>query len=240
MPRDSIIARTTLAQTMVELADSLVDDFDVIDVLDLLVARSVDLLDVGAAGVMLRSPDGDLRVVATSSEALRVLELFELQSQEGPGIDCLASATPVVEGDLSTADGRWPDFAAKTLAAGFRSVHVVPMRLRGTVIGAVSLFRGQPGTMAPADVDAAQALADVATIALLQHRAAKDAQLLAEQLDHALSSRVVIEQAKGVIAERDGLDMDEAFSVLRSYARSNNLRLADVAAQVVRRPRKTL
>ena len=161
-----------LARTLVELADTLVADFDVVELLTLLADRCVDVLDVAAAGLMLAAPDGDLRVMASSSEAMRVLELFELQAQEGPCLDCYRTGEPVVNQDLAAVDGRWPRFAAEALAAGFRSVHALPMRLRGTIIGALNLFHVEPGDMRRADVDAAQALADVATIAILQHRAA--------------------------------------------------------------------
>ena len=207
MPREAMLART-----LVELADTLVADFDVVELLTLLADRCVDVLDVGAAGLMLVAPDGDLRVMASSSEAMRVLELFELQAQEGPCLDCYRTGQPVVNQDLATVDGRWPRFAAEALAAGFHSVHALPMRLRGTVIGALNLFHIEPGEMRQADVDAAQALADVATIAILQHRAALEAQVLNEQLNHALNSRIVIEQAKGMVAEREGLDMEQAFA----------------------------
>ena len=152
--------------------------------------------------------------MASSSEAMRVLELFELQAQEGPCLDCYRTGEPVVNQDLATVDGRWPRFAAEALAAGFHSVHALPMRLRGTVIGALNLFHIEPGEMRPADVDAAQALADVATIAILQHRAALEAQVVNEQLNHALNSRIVIEQAKGMVAEREGLNMEQAFAAL--------------------------
>jgi GAF domain-containing protein len=220
-----------LARTLVELADTLVADFDVVELLTLLVDRCVEVLDVGAAGLMLVAPAGDLRVMASSSEAMRVLELFELQAREGPCLDCYRTGRPVV--NLATADGRWPRFAAEALAAGFRSVHALPMRLRGTIVGALNLFHVEPGEMRQADVDAAQALADVATIAVLQHRAAVEAQVLNEQLDRALNSRIVIEQAKGMVAERRNLDMHEAFAALRTYARNHNLRLADVARGVI-------
>lgn len=224
---------TVLARTLVELADTLVADFDVVDLLTLLADRCVDVLDVGAAGLMLVAPDGELRVMASSSEAMRVLELFELQTQEGPSLDCYRTGQPVVNQDLTTVNGRWPRFAAEALAAGFRSVHALPMRLRGAVIGALNLFHVEPGEMRPADVVAAQALADVATIAILQHRAALEAQLLNEQLTHALNSRIAIEQAKGMVAEREGLDMEQSFARLRNHARSHNLRLADVAQGVI-------
>ncbi len=223
----------TLARTFVELADSLVADFDVVELLTLLADRCVDVLDVDAAGLMLVAPDGELRVMASSSEAMRVLELFELQAEEGPCLDCYRTGQPVVNQDLATVDGRWPRFVAEAVAAGYHSVHALPMRLRGTVIGALNLFHGEPGAMRPTDIDSAQALADVATIAILQHRAALEAQILNEQLNHALNSRIVIEQAKGVIAERERLDMAQSFTMLRTHARNHNRRLADVARDVI-------
>ncbi len=228
MPRETMLART-----FVELADTLVADFDVVELLTLLADRCVEVLDIGAAGLMLVAPDGDLRVMASSSEAMRLLELFELQAEEGPCLDCYHTGKPVVNQDLATVNGRWPRFAAEALAAGFHSVHALPMRLRGVVIGALNLFHAEPGEMQQADVDAAQALADVATIAILQHRASFEAQVLNEQLNVALNTRVVIEQAKGVVAEREGLDMEQAFSVLRNHARNHNLRLADVSRDVI-------
>jgi GAF domain-containing protein len=222
-----------LAQTLVELADTLVADFDVVELLTLLTDRCVDVLDVGAAGLMLVAPEGDLRVMASSSETMHVLELFELQAQEGPCLDCHRTGQPVVNQDLATVDGRWPRFAAEALAAGFHSVHALPMRLRGSVIGALNLFHVEPGEMRRADVEAEQALADVATIAVLQHRAVLEAQRINEQLNHALNTRVVIEQAKGMVAEREGVNMEQAFMALRNHARNHNLRLADVARDVI-------
>lgn len=228
MPRESL-----LAETFVELADTLVADFDVVELLTLLGDRCVEVLDVGAAGILLAAPEGDLRLMASSSEAMRVLELFELQAHEGPALDCYRTGEPVVNQDLRAANGRWPRFAPEALAAGFLSVHALPMRLRGTVIGALNLFHVASGEMRPPDIAVAQALAAVATIAILQHRAAREAQTLNEQLNVALNSRVVIEQAKGMVAERLGLDMEQAFARLRTHARNHNLRLADVARDVI-------
>src|SRR5687768_9572235 len=224
---------TMLATTLVELADNLVDDFDVVELLTLLSDRCVEILDVSDAGLMLAGPDGGLRVMASSSEAMRVLELFEIQAQEGPCLDAHRTGSPVVNQDLAVVNGRWPRFAAEAIAAGFHSVHALPMRLRGSVIGALNLFRVGPGEMGPADIDVAQAFADVATIAILQHRAALEAQVINEQLTHALNSRIVIEQAKGMVAERLNLDMERSFATLRSHARNHNLRLADVANGVI-------
>ena len=228
MPREAMLART-----FVELADSLVADFDAVELLTLLADRCVDVLDVGAAGLMLVAPEGDLRVMASSSEAMRVLELFELQAQEGPCLDCYRTGEPVVNQDLTAANPGWPRFAPEALAAGFNSVHALPMRLRGAVIGALNLFHVETGEMPPPDIAAAQAMADVATIAILSHRAAREAQVVNDQLNVALNSRVVIEQAKGMVAERNGLTMEEAFSTLRNHARNHNLRLASVAHDVI-------
>lgn len=228
MPREALLART-----LVELADSLVDDFDVVELLTLLVDRCVEVLDIGAAGLMLAAPDGNLRLMASSSEAMRMLELFELQAQEGPCLDCYCAGQPIMTNDLAEAHGRWPQFATQALAAGFSSVHAVPMRLRGAVIGALNLFDFEAGEMAPADIEAAQALADVGTIGILAHRAALEAQVLNEELNHALNSRIVIEQAKGMVAEHSGLTMEQAFSILRNHARNHNCRLVDVSHDVI-------
>jgi GAF domain-containing protein len=221
-----------LAHTLVALADNLVADFDVVELLTLLADRCVEVLDVAAAGLMLSSPDGELRVVASSSEEARVLELFEVQSDEGPCVDCFRTGQPIVDLHLDEVDGRWPHFGPKARAAGFQSVHAFPLRLRNQTIGALNLYRLDHGRMPDADVVAAQALTDVATIAILQHRAVRDAQLLNEQLSQALNTRIVIEQAKGVVAERAGVDMEEAFARLRRHARRRNLRLVDVAEAV--------
>lgn len=227
MPREAKLARA-----LVELADTLVADFDVVELLSRLADRCLDVLDVSAAGIMLVDPAGDLRVMASSSETMRLLELFEVQSEEGPCLDCFRTGLPVVNRDLATADSRWPRFAAEARDAGFGSVHALPMRLRGAVIGALNLFHETPGRMSQADVDAGHALADIATIAILQHRAAYEAQLVNEQLNNALNTRVVIEQAKGMIAEREGLDLESSFLLMRNHARNHNLRLAGVATSI--------
>jgi GAF domain-containing protein len=230
MPKEALLVRT-----LVELADSLVDDFDVVELLSLLADRCVEVLGVSAAGVMLVAPEVDLRVVASSSEAMRVVELFELQSDEGPCVDCYSSGKAVLNEDLAAADGRWPRFASVALDAGFRSVHALPMDLRGAVIGAINLFGADEGPLSAEDVAAGQALADVATIAILQQRVASESRVLIDQLNTALTSRVVIEQAKGAVAERAGLTMESAFEAMRHYARDRNLHLADVARGIVNR-----
>jgi GAF domain-containing protein len=228
MPREKLLART-----LVELADTLVDEFDVVDLLTLLADRCVDALDVAAAGIMLTGPDDSLRVMASSSAAMRVLELFEVQAQEGPCLDCYRTGQPVLNQDLDNAGARWPRFAPEAIKAGFQSVQALPLRLRGAVIGALNLFHADTSAMDQSDVDVAQAFADIATIAILQHRAVREGQVVNEQLNHALNSRIVIEQAKGMVAEREGLDMEQSFSMLRNHARNHNLRLAELAADVI-------
>ncbi len=218
-----------LAETFVELTDTMVVGFDVIDFLHVLTDRSVQLLDVSAAGLLLADPRGELRVVAASSEAVRLLELFQLQNDQGPCLDCYRSGQPVQAADLNAETARWPRFTPGALQAGFAAVHALPMRLRDQVIGALNLFRAQAGAFDPADVRVGQAMADVATIGLLHERSMRHSDTLNEQLQTALNSRVLIEQAKGKLAERLGLDMDQAFNLLREYARNRNVRLSDLA-----------
>ena len=218
-----------LSETFVELTDTMVAGFDVIDFLHVLTDRSVQLLDVSAAGLLLADPRGELRVVAASSEAARLLELFQLQSDQGPCLDCFRSGQPVSVTDLNAGAQRWPRFADAAVQAGFAAVQALPMRLRDQVVGALNLFRADPGSFDPANVRVGQALADVATISLLHERGARRGDTLNEQLQTALNSRVVIEQAKGKLAERLGLDMDQAFNLLRESARTSNRRLSDLA-----------
>ena len=218
-----------LSDTFVELADTMVADFDVIDFLHLLTQRSVQLLDASAAGVLLADPRGELRLVAASTEAVRVLELFQLQNDQGPCLDCFRTGQPIVAADLAAARQAWPQFAAAAREAGFAAVHALPMRLRAQVVGALNLFQATPGPLSNEDLRVGQALADVATIGLLQERSMRRNEILHEQLQGALNSRVTIEQAKGKLAERLGLDMDQAFTMLRGYARDRNLRLSDLA-----------
>jgi transcriptional regulator with GAF, ATPase, and Fis domain len=218
-----------LSETFVELTDTMVAGFDVIDFLHVLTDRSVQLLDVSAAGLLLADPRGELRVVAASSEAARLLELFQLQNDEGPCLDCFRGGRPVTATDLSEEALRWPRFVGAAQESGFAAVQALPMRLRDQVIGALNLFRALPGPFDPAGIRVGQALADVATISLLQERTMRHTDALNEQLQTALNSRVTIEQAKGKLAERLGLDMDQAFNLLRDNARSRNLRLSELA-----------
>lgn len=223
-----------VGHAFVSLADTLVEDYDVIDLLDQLVAHSVALLAADAAGIVLGDVRSELRVVASSSDDAQTMELLQLQSDEGPCLDCYLHVVQVRVPDLADVAGRWPAYvAAVEERGGYRSVHALPLRLRGKAIGALNLFHRTPGPLSESDLALGQALADVATIGILSERAIRRGEVVTEQLQTALNSRVIIEQAKGVIAQRDGLDMEAAFTVLRSYSRSNNLRISEVGRQIV-------
>ena len=226
------MAEIELADVFVEMADTLVDDFDVLDFLHTLTERCVQVLGVSAAGLLLTDGQDKLQVVAASSERTRLLELFQLQSDEGPCVECFRTGQPVSVPDL-TADGRWPRFTAAAAQVGFGAVYALPMRLRSQIIGALNLFDANPGGVDDGRLRVGQALADVATIGLLQHRAIRSRDVLTEQLQTALNSRVLIEQAKGILAERLRVDVADAFTLLRQGARSHNRSLSALAQSVV-------
>lgn len=228
----SLARERQLVETFVDLADTLVADFDIVDFLHTLAKRSVLLLDVDAAGIMLIDQRGRLHVAAASTENARLLELFELQTDAGPCVDCCRTGLAIVNADLVRNSGRWPRFAEATQASGFAAVHSLPLRLRGTVVGALNLFSAGRSTLTDDDVRTGQALADVATMGILSQRGIAQAELLAAQLQRALTSRIIIEQAKGMLAERCRISVDEAFALIRGYARENNLHLSDVASAV--------
>ena len=221
--------------SFVALANSLVDGSDVVDLLIGLTEDCARLLDIASAGLLLADQRQVLHVVAASSEATRDLELFQLQRDQGPCLDCYRSGQPVSVPDLDERAGTWPSFAQAALSAGFVSVHAVPMRLRDDVLGTLGLFGSRVGSLNDEDLALAQALAHVASVAIIQSKVAADAAAVTEQLQHALTSRVVLEQAKGSIAQRGTVTMDEAFEILRRYARDHNQRLTDVASGVVGR-----
>jgi transcriptional regulator with GAF, ATPase, and Fis domain len=222
-----------IADTFVELADTLVAEFDLIDFLHRLVERTVELVDADAGGLMLADQRGGLEVMAASSHASRLLELFEVQHDEGPCPDAFRSGLAVSRTDLAAMHAAWPHFTPRMAEAGFASAQAVPMRLRDQVIGALNVFRVSEGELSPADLTLAQALADVATVGLLQQRAISARELLAEQLQGALTTRVRIEQAKGILAERTGLDVDQVFELMRSHARRNGRPLSAVVDAVI-------
>jgi GAF domain-containing protein len=222
-----------LSQTFVELADSLVDEFDVFDLLHVLVERCVELLGVSAAGLLLADEQDRLRVAASSSERARLLDLYQLQSDQGPCLECYHTGRAIAVHALTAEDARWPRFAAAAVGAGFASVLALPLRLRGEVIGALNLFGDERGTPDADIIPVAQAMADVATIAILQARLSRQRDVLNEQLQTALDSRVAIEQAKGLLAARLDLDPAEAFEILRRRSRDTRRPLRDLAEEVV-------
>lgn len=226
---------TRLADTLVTLADTLVSDFEATDFMYLLVDRCKDLLEVDEAGLVLSDPSGTLMVAAATSEQTRLVEVFQVQSEEGPCYDAYQSGQRVVTPDLRSqeAEERWPGFTRAAREAGFISVNALPMRLRDSVIGALNLLQATPGALPEADLNLAQALADVATIGLLQERAIRDGQLVITQLQNALNSRVVIEQAKGFIAQTLGISPGDAFEKLRNHARTHNERISTISRQIV-------
>ncbi|WIX75439.1 GAF and ANTAR domain-containing protein [Amycolatopsis carbonis] len=216
-----------MIRTFVSMADTLVDEYDVTDLLDILAQRCVELLEVGAAGLMLADERGSLEVRASSTEQDGLRELVKLGVDEGPGVACFRSGVAVHATTIGADSQRWPRFAAAARRAGFASVHSLPLRLRGLTIGALNLF-GRANVPAE-DLELAQGLADTATIGILQERAIRRGEVLSDQLQSALSSRVVIEQAKGVLSISGRLSMADAFTALRQYARSHNTRLGEVA-----------
>ncbi len=224
-----------LVRVLVSMADTLVSDFDAVDLFYELVVSCTDLLDVAQAGLLLTDGNGELRVVAASSEATSVVELLELEKQGGPGKEAFRTGRPVRSGELagSQAYHRWPGFGEAALSAGFRAVTAVPMRLRGQVVGALNLFLTEAVDITDEDLTVAQGLADLATIAILQDRLIIDDRTLISQLRTALETRVVIEQAKGIVAHGADLTMDEAFRRIRNHARNNNERLRDISAAIV-------
>ena len=228
-----MVSTERVAEAFVEVADTLVDEFDLIDFLHNLADHAADISGAASVGMMLADLDGSLHFMAASTSGAKHLELFQLQHDEGPCLDSYRLGAPVVIPDLRQAEDRWPEFAPRALEAGIRSVHAFPMRLRKQVIGTLNIFGEEPLPLGESDVRIVQAMADVATIAILQERAISSAEILTEQLQGALNSRVVIEQAKGVMARAGGVSVDEAFTALRTHARNHNLRLVDLALDVV-------
>ena len=231
-----MISTDQLSDVFVEIADTLVDDFDVVDFLQSLTDHAAAVSGADAVGLVLADHHGDLQFMAASNSSGRAMELFQLQSDEGPCLDCFKQKRPVVNADLAHAGAQWPVFAPLAMGAGFESVHAFPMRLRDEVIGALNLFGRSSIRFDEAEIRVVQALADIATIAILQERSISRAEALTEQLQGALNSRIVIEQAKGALARLEGVSVDEAFVLLRQRARSTRTRLVEVAAAVLERP----
>lgn len=228
-----------LAEAFVEMADSatdsVTDDFDVAEFLQGLAVRCVELLGASAVGVLLADPEGELKLVAASGEHAWVLDLFALQREEGPSLECHRSGTAYTNIALTGLEATvaWPEFATRVGEAGYAMMHVLPLRQGDQALGTLNLFQASPQVMGPDATALAQALADVATIAVLRRRSLEQSETERGQLQEALVSRIAIEQAKGVLAERWKCTVDEAFAALRRHARANRLRLAECARQVV-------
>jgi hypothetical protein len=221
-----------LVEAFVTLADTLVVGYDLVDLLHTLVSQCVPLFDASAAGIIL-TDDTELEVVASTNERSRLVEILQLRSGSGPCVESVMTGRAVAVADIGASGPKWPQFRAGALEQGFASMFSVPMRLRSTTIGSLNLFWDTVGGVPAADAPTVQALADVATIGILQERALRQSDVARQQLQYALSSRVVIEQAKGVISYTHSASMDEAFTMIRQYARSNGVPLADVAAHIV-------
>jgi len=229
-PREAL-----LAETFVSLADSMVAGYDVVDLLQTLVERCAFLFDAADAGIILANAAGDLEVIASTSERSHLIELMQLRAGEGPCVEAYVSGTVVSIPDVTAIQDRWPRFAARAIELGYASIHSTPLRLRAETIGALNLFREHQSKLSKKDAAASQAMADVATIGILQERAFREADLTQRQLRHALESRVIIEQAKGVVAHTRGVDMDEAFRLIRTHARDHGELLNSVAHAIVER-----
>ena len=224
-----------IVRSFVDLSNELVDDYDVVEMLSQLTVHCASLLDISSAGLLLADGRGALHLMASSSERTHHLELFQLQRDEGPCLDCYRDREPVKVPDLESETARWPQFCEAAREVGFKSVHALPMRLRDNVLGTLGLFGEEIGSLEDEDLALAQALVHVASVALINERAANDRATINTQLQHALTSRIVVEQAKGVLAHAGGLDMSSSFTVLRRYARDNGRKLSEVAAEVVAR-----
>lgn len=222
-----------LARVFVELADTLIDEFDVVDFLQTLTERCVQLLTADAAGLMLTDQRGGLQLMAATLERARLLELFELQVQEGPCVECFATGEAITDVALAESVERWPEFSRAAVEAGFGATYALPMRLRGTVIGALNLFTDRVRRISDSDLAVGQAMADVATIGLLHQRNLHEQTILSEQLQTALHSRILVEQAKGILSARAGITVTEAFSRMRAHARRHNATLTSIAMALV-------
>jgi len=232
----STLSADRLAKVFVEVADTLVAEFDLIEFMQLLADRVAGMIDSSTVGLLLADPRGQLRFMAASDETTKFLELFQVEKQDGPCVDAFHTAKPVINTDLRAASDRWPQFASRAIAAGFLSVHAFPLRLRSEVIGALGVFGTTLGDLDDTEVQIVQALGDVAAIALLQERTIRRGEVLTEQLQGALNTRIIIEQAKGATAQTHDVTLDVAFEMIRVYARRTQQRLSDVARLVVTEP----
>lgn len=233
--RSTIVAADRLGEVLVEVADTLIDDFDLGDFLGMVTAHASEVVAADAAGVLFADDHGRLQLMTATDGSARALGLVEIEANEGPCQDCFRHADAVTDADLAHTD-RWPSFAPRAVAAGFRSVHALPVRLRQEVIGVLNLYGRGAGRMRSADARVVQALADMAAIGVLQHRAIRRGEVLTDQLQRALSSRVLIEQAKGRLAQVHAVSPEQAFELMRAYSRTHRRRLDEIAELVIQDP----
>lgn len=223
---------TRVLHAVVSLVDSLLDDFDVVELLTDLTERCTQLLDISAAGLLLADPYRHLHLMAATSQRTRELELFQLQSDEGPCLDCYAGGEPISIADLATEHQRWPRFAPAAADAGFVSVHAVPLRAVGTALGALGLFGNHAGDLDDADLLVAQSLAHIASVAILQEHSPTPTSV-PSKLRTATTNQIVVEQAKGYLREYFDIPIAEAFVLLRRYAHAHGPHLTDVARRLI-------
>jgi GAF domain-containing protein len=232
---DEPTRETRINSAFVAVADTLTTDFDVVDLLHTLVEQCTTILDADAGGLMLVDGGGRLQLMTSTSEGADLVEVMQLNADSGPCIDCFASGVAISVPDIERSGHRWPAFRKAAVQAGFLSVHATPLKLRGQIIGTMNLFGTRRGALSERDAAAAQALSDVATIGILQERLVREGAIVAEQLHRALDTRILVEQAKGIIAHSLSITMEESFAVIRTYARNNNFTIRSVAEGVSNR-----
>ena len=219
----------------VRVTGTLVNDYDIVDLLSTLVNTCTELLDVQAGGILLADSVGVLELVASTSEEAETVEIMVLAAGAGPCVDCYTTGAPVNVPDIAQDAQRWPRFQRTALEQGFRAAHATPLRLHGQVIGAMNLLSTMPGPLSERDIKLAQALADVATVGIMHERTFRQPGTVAAQLYLALDTRVLIEQAKGALAQYLSCTMSEAFNALRGYARLHNVTLRFASQGILNR-----
>ncbi|MFF9565218.1 ANTAR domain-containing protein [Leifsonia sp. NPDC014704] len=224
-----------ILRAFAQLADTLVADYDVVDLLQNLVDLSSRFLGATASGVMLADEHGELDVIASTSEASRLVEVMQLSAYAGPCIESFETGAVVSVADIEQVPDRWQAFRDRALEQGFAAIDAIPLRLRAQTIGTLNLFRDATGDLPEDDLVAAQAFADVATIGILHQRSLAESDAIRQQLQFALNSRIIIEQAKGVVAQTRGVPIDQAFTLIRDYARRNQRGISLVASDIVER-----
>ncbi|PPF27417.1 transcriptional regulator [Rathayibacter tritici] len=228
----------SVIKTFVALSDTLVDDYDVVDFTQTLVESSATLFDAVSAGLVLADPAGSLEVLASTDEDARLIELLQLDRGSGPCIQCFETGQPVIVEDVRAVGAEWAEFRERAIEIDVLAAHCVPMRSGGTTIGSLSLFQSRPGRLDRDDIAVVQAFADVATIGILHQRALQQSTVTQEQLQRALDSRVLIEQAKGILAYAHRTTVEQAFEVLRVRSRATSTPITTLAQEIINDSRR--